>query len=418
MRKPTLAIVSTLDDLCGIAGYARFLKKQLSDEFDVEIFDLDQYFMRGTHPLLVKQADKLIADIANELKRFDAVNIQLEYGIYGRKNKDIVRRLKCLINSASNISITFHTILPQAQFGYIDFFSDLFKFKFMRSYDRLNSYRNRRYLMTGVYSAIRSAQKQKNVSLIVHTQRDQRLMEYVHRFDRVFDHPLSFISPSDAALIRSDSSKSKFPQLEELPENSILVGVFGFLGEYKGFDTAIKSLAYLPETYHLAIFGGLHPNEIHPNQPVHPYVHKLLASFDSSTTGKPESNSAKSENLSKRVHFMGPQSDAGFAEAMALCDCVVFPYLEVGQSSSGPISIAVDMSTPIIASRNHAFMQFARYHPDFGETFEIGNYHELAEKITGVMKQRKDRPFPTFTTLTNAKIYKDAHEKIESKGSS
>ncbi|WP_139793211.1 hypothetical protein [Ensifer aridi] len=403
MKKPTLAIVSTLDDLCGIAGYARYLSKQLSDDFDVKIFDLDQYFMRGTHPSLVRRADEIIAEISEDIRSFDAVNLQLEYGIFGRKNTHIVRRFRKLAEAAPNLSITFHTILPQLRFELLPWVADIFRFRLIRAVDRFISYNKKKHLMEGVYRTIRKLQTQKNVSVIVHTRRDMRLMKHVYAMERVFDHPLAFVAPEDSSEIRNNSSRAKFPQLNRLPDGTKLIGVFGFLGEYKGFDTAIKALFHLPENYHLVIFGGLHPNEIRANQPIHPYVEKLLSSLDN-----PDRKSNPS-NVRARVHFMGPQSDEGFTEAMAICDCVVFPYLEVGQSSSGPLSIAVDMNAPIVAARNHAFLQFSRYHPEYGETFEIGNYLELAEKIFGVTEKRSGAPERQFTTVTNAQVYRKAH---------
>ncbi|HMF29387.1 MAG TPA: hypothetical protein VKE42_11480, partial [Candidatus Cybelea sp.] len=36
-----LALISTCDDLCGIAAYTRSLEKQLSSVFDVTVFNLD-----------------------------------------------------------------------------------------------------------------------------------------------------------------------------------------------------------------------------------------------------------------------------------------------------------------------------------------------------------------------------------------
>ena len=57
-----LALVSTYDDLCGIAAYTRSLEKQLSDIFDVTVFDLDQYLLRNTHARVRKFADRHIQD--------------------------------------------------------------------------------------------------------------------------------------------------------------------------------------------------------------------------------------------------------------------------------------------------------------------------------------------------------------------
>jgi hypothetical protein len=41
--RPRLAFVSIYSELCGIAAYTRSLEKQLSDVFDIRIFDLNQY---------------------------------------------------------------------------------------------------------------------------------------------------------------------------------------------------------------------------------------------------------------------------------------------------------------------------------------------------------------------------------------
>ena len=78
---------------------------------------------------------------------------------------------------------------------------------------------------------------------------------------------------------------------------------------------------------------------------------------------------------------MGALPDKDFFSAMAICDAVVLPYLEVGQNSSGPISVALEMGARVIASRTHAFMNFGKYHPGLIEYFDIGNYAELADRL-------------------------------------
>ncbi len=57
-----LALVSTHNDLCGIAAYTRSLERQLSDFFDVTVFDLDQYLLRSTHGRVKKFGDRHIQD--------------------------------------------------------------------------------------------------------------------------------------------------------------------------------------------------------------------------------------------------------------------------------------------------------------------------------------------------------------------
>jgi hypothetical protein len=138
----------------------------------------------------------------------------------------------------------------------------------------------------------------------------------------------------------------------------------------------------------LLIFGGIHPNEIAAHQPIHPYLMSLLddAHVDArlgKTQGQRSGRAGggSPNDLSARLHFMGAPEDDDFLAGMAICDAVVFPYLEVGQSASGPISQALELNRRIIASRTRTFLEFAAYHPGTVEFFDIGNHLELAARI-------------------------------------
>ena len=59
-RREKLAIVSTGSKLCGVAAYTAALRRQLSEAFDVTVFDLDQYLLRSTHRRVRHLADQHI----------------------------------------------------------------------------------------------------------------------------------------------------------------------------------------------------------------------------------------------------------------------------------------------------------------------------------------------------------------------
>src|SRR5438105_15775712 len=90
---------------------------------------------------------------------------------------------------------------------------------------------------------------------------------------------------------------------------------------------------------------------------------------------------------------------------MTICDAVVFPYLEVGQSSSGPISQALELGCRIIASRTHTFLEFAEYHKDRVEFFDIGNHLELAERLVARPQFKARRGLPEHNIETNKATY-------------
>ena len=66
-RRETLAIVSTSSKLCGIAAYTAALRRQLSEAFDVTVFDLNQYLLRSAHRRVRRFADPHVKEICRAL---------------------------------------------------------------------------------------------------------------------------------------------------------------------------------------------------------------------------------------------------------------------------------------------------------------------------------------------------------------
>ena len=359
-RRPRLALVSVFDELCGIAAYSQFLQRQLSEVFDVTVFDLDQYLLRATHRALRRLADRHIRQICRALAGYDAVNLQLEHGTLGRLAADIHRRFSWIVAAAPQISVTFHTVPRAPELDIAAWLGALARLRLSTALRIKSDYLRQHRLVVGVMRCLRRAQRRKQVAVIVHTRRDLREMKHVHKIRQVHDHPLSFLSREDARAIRAAATRSRFPLLDPLPADARLLGVFGFLGRYKGFDTVVRAMQHLPPHYHLLVFGGVHPREIKQHQTIDPCLAGLLDAayvdttlFDRFRTGPGESAPGLSlaldpdlqqvliahpKDLSGRVHFMGALGHEDFLSGMAICDAVVMPYLEVGQSSSGPIS--------------------------------------------------------------------------------
>jgi glycosyltransferase involved in cell wall biosynthesis len=423
-----LAIISTYDEMCGIAGYTRALEQQLRPHAEVTVFDLDQYLLRGPHRRVQRLADRHIKEIAGRLHEFDSVNIQLEYGTLGRTTKQIMRRFKRLVTAAPAISVTFHTILGQEPLDWAAVGSSLIIGRIPRAFRTMVAFCRGHNLGVRTYRFLHARQRVQPVSAIVHTKRDARLLRDVFRIHNVGHHPLSFIAADEAERIRQAATRDQFPLLRTLPPDAKLIGSFGFLSPYKGFETALRALHYLPADHHLLIFGGVHPQAIKREQEIDPYIQTL---FDEAHIGQTvlDTVNAKStllsfnldaaskdiltrhpEDMHRRVHFLGVHNDEAFMRAMALCDTVVLPYLEVGQSSSGPIAMALEMGCRVLASRTVAFLQFARYHPGQIEFFDIGNYAELADLIVAGTAAPGGERRLDFNTQTNAALYLEANQ--------
>ena len=425
--KQTLAIVSTSSQLCGIAAYTAALQRQLQDAFDITVFDLNQYLLRSSHRHVRKLADRHIKEICHAIRRFDAVNLQLEYGTLGRYGPDIYRRFRWLTTAAPRLSVTFHTLLTPPVFNALGFAKAAATLNF-KAAGRIHSEFRRTHLLShGVARQLRRIQSYKPVSAIVHNRRDWYDACFLYGIKQVFDHPLAYLEAAEVEAIRNGASRQRFPMLDELPADAVLVGVFGFLNEYKGIGTAIQALQHLPQNYHLLVFGGVHPQEIAARQQLHPYISSLFRQAYMDMTLYARLTEAEAQNappllvaadrglrellathprdLSGRIHFMGALAEADFLAGMAICDAVVFPYLEVGQSSSGPISQALELGCRIIASRTHTFLEFGEYHRDAVEFFDIGNHLELAERLMARRQFSPRRGLPEFNVETNKATY-------------
>jgi glycosyltransferase involved in cell wall biosynthesis len=426
-RKERLAIVSTSSKLCGIAAYTAALQRQLHDAFDITVFDLNQYLLRNPHRRVRKLADRHIKEICQAIGDFDVVNLQLEHGTLGRYGSDIHRRFCWLTSAAPRLSVTFHTLLMPPAFDAAAWAKSVATLKLKTAARMQTEFRRNHLLSYGIARQLRRLQRYKPVSAIVHNRRDLFDARYLYGIRNVVDHPLSFLGAAEIEAIRAGASRRDFPILDRLPADAVLVGVFGFLNEYKGIGTAIQALQQLPENHHLLIFGGIHPQEIARGQHRHPYISSLFHQAYIDTTpydrlkecpapgapplvveadrGLRELLDTHPRDLSQRIHFMGALAEGEFVAGMAVCDAVVFPYLQVGQSASGPISQALELGCRIIASRTHTFLEFAEYHKDAIEFFDIGNHVELAGRIAARAQFEPRHRLPEFNVETNKATY-------------
>ncbi|MFK5599181.1 hypothetical protein ACFZ8E_19605 [Methylobacterium sp. HMF5984] len=401
---------------------------QLKDDFTVEVFDLDQFFMRSTDTRVSKIADKSIKDFCEKAETFDFINIQLEHGTLGVKRHDIVRRFTMIAKAAPALSVTFHTILPSESFDRKEFFRRVKSFRFQAALNLRKEYTKAHFMNVKIYGLLRRLSATKPVNVIVHTRRDARQMKYIHRIPNVYDHPLSYIDQDTSNRIRREAHLSEFIDTKIISEGAKIIGVFGFLSEYKGFDTVVRAMHLLPKNYHLLFFGGLHPQTIKKGEKINAYIRQLLneanvdtSIFDRLKVGQISINLTNEmipslldhpNNLVERIHFLGAQTDEDFLRGMAVCDQIVLPYLEVGQSASGPMSMAIEMGARIIAARNLSFMQFAKYHPKSIEMFEIGNHVELAERIKSQSRYPHDKRPMAYNSSSNIKTYIDANTRV------
>jgi glycosyltransferase involved in cell wall biosynthesis len=398
-----LAIVSTFNENCGNASYTNALRKEFSRQLFVKVFALDLFLLQSREKRLVKAGDLHIKEMCEKLAEYDYVNIQFEAGLFGSSIRDIKRRITWLIRSASNVTVCMHRVdtdQVSVRQAFVAAFkqrrpSEFFTARARGSFSRLSKF---------IIDECRRQSRKHNVWIKVHTKRELRAVRDVYGNSRVFDFPLTFLNREERRQVRSAGSEARSSLWEEcgFSPGDKVVGLFGYISNYKGFETAISALALLPDQFKLAIFGSQHPQTVRRNEDLNPYVGSLLelmrdldeARFNEaeklatidwvtrySQTGSACLSADVRKRTSDRVRFIGSLSDDKFLLALRFCDVVVLPYVEVGQSMSGVAILAMEAGAKIICSNNKSFFELKKYHEHSCVGFDVGNYIELSQKI-------------------------------------
>lgn len=422
-----LAIVSSYDESCGNATYAHVLKKAFSEHLEVDVLPLDLFLLQKKSRYFRKAGDAHIREIADRLKAYDYVNIQCEVGLYGSTFWSIVRRLETLINASSNLIFTMHRLdIPVASIGQV-LAQSINQLSFRTCFDGLYHW-GEAYLYRMLIDICRKRSGRINLWIATHTPRERRIVEKIYKFKNVFDFPITFLLPEERRALLDSRDDKRFRERHQIPPDVKVVGAFGFLGHYKGYQTLIAALRLLPKEYMLFIFGGQHPQTVQKDLEIDPSVEEIIDAIDEQTDLEIRRRGQRLKALSKsppsasvtdefmtydqmdRVRFMGNIADPEFLEALRFSDAVVLPYLEVGQSMSGIVALALDCGANIFCSNNNSFAEVRKYYGDVFHTFDIGNHVELAQKIQfakGDFMEARENAFARYNLRNNVKAHLD-----------
>jgi glycosyltransferase involved in cell wall biosynthesis len=399
-RRPRLAIISSWNTNCGNASYTYVLKKGFEKFYDVEVLGLDLFLLQRTDKAFRKLGRQHIRQMAAQLKKFDYVNIQFEAGLFGSVLADIKRNVITLLRAAPNVILTMHRI----DVDETSLFADI-----IQTVVRMSPKPLQRRRAVGSYARlyrdiIKEAKRQsyiKNVWLKVHTKRERRVAEELYRFKKVRDAPLAYLDSESRSRILADVSPELLRERYKLPANAKIIGAFGYVAAYKGFETLLETIKILPPEWFLMIVGSQHPQSIKPWANISPYLSTLINSVEAGKaenfdwmpedirrqvrltgTLDHEAWNARSNNpLYDRVRFVGNVDDDEFTYLLRNVDATVLPYLEVGQSMSGVVALAIESGARLFCANNLSFAENRRYYGDVFSRFDMGNYIEIAQKV-------------------------------------
>lgn len=400
-----LLIVSSYHRHCGIAQYVEHLEVALraQGQVDIEIAPVPVDLLKLGGRIARAMAKAELDQMLDKVRQADVVSLQLEPGLFGANQLSRWSVIRRILASSRKAIITYHTapaVLSPVRPT----------IRGLKQY--LREIRSE-YVFQKLFGIVR--RNQRKFLHIVQTKREvDRLALLGVASDRVFDMPLSFIGRQEKLVLTKELQRPATDTRYDV-ENKILIGFFGFLTPHKGVEIVVKALSILPSQFHLLIVGGTHPDAVRLHEVSQPYISKLAAMLEESSDARRIANSP----LTERVTFCGALDNAGFNEVMASCDAIVLPYAEVGQTSSGPAAIALDLGKPLYCTRTACFTELAGYAQGALSLFEIGNHIELAQMIrrndagSEVKEGARNRYRDLYNVERRASLYLDLSRRLE-----
>ena len=390
-----LAILSSYNTVCGNASYTHVLKEELSTHYETTVISVNHKLLTDAHPSATVPRKAYLQEIAKKLSSYDYVNIQFEPALYGNSLSEACVHIVPLIQACRALLFTFHRI-PQTRLPEPYWKSALRNgTKIWKTLQAINASRQNKAFGT----VIQALKEHKNsghiVSGIVHTRREKDDLSHYYDYQDVIDFPITFLNKKQIAYYTTnrEALRQKVFEKYTFDPNEKYVGIFGFLSENKGHHIAIDAIHLLPTNYKLAIFGAQHPQTIRDYDigtcRKNPELFRRNNNaYISSLVDRVEAQRRKEEERGihfapdqARVRFLGSLSDEDFIEAITAMDYILIPYFETGQGGSGNASLALELETRTVFSRTFAFLDLAHYYPNCFEIADIGNAHEIAQRI-------------------------------------
>jgi len=353
-----LALISSYGEACGNATFSLAIAKTFRDKFDFRVFDLQTAALIANESLHnTPGAEEHIDRICDALKDFDCVNIQLEWGLFGRDPDTIRRRIIKLIKASHRLIISLHSL-------------------------HINEHN--RLMQNAVFQALKERDNSLPYWFIVHLPRDVIKLRSIFGIENVTDYPVIHLSEKEVKDYHARADAAMWKQRHGFNKDDFVIFRSGFMAPHKDHMVSLKALRLLPPNYKLA-YGGSEPPAAIQKFVVSPIIQDITTYLDSiddaALRERAVSGTTSAGTLGDRVRFLGMQSDEDLYLSMCCADMITITHLESGQSASGIASIALQLERPTILSYNKFFIDNEKYYRGGFSFFQIGNHYELRDKI-------------------------------------
>lgn len=334
-----IGVVSSFDVLCGNAAYSQALVSGMRQAgHDVMSIDIPVELQK-TH----NRQD--ITSILQQVRDCDAINIQMELSLYGPTPRSCAKLLKRIIRNAKTLSITMHRVEVKPVNLIKSTYQENKQSGIFSALKQIIIYWMRSYIFRQ-YAAVIRAGYNAGATFIIHTYREEKRIKRICPKAKTIVHPIVW-QPDMETGTKTETAidiKTKFKT------DKPIVGLFGFISPYKNYDFAAKSL--LAHDFNLVVAGGMHPTVANygqrttsANKSLHAFVmlNEILEAYKGQT------------------YVYTAPDDATLIRLIRSVDVVAIPYLEVGQSSSGIASLAIQYGKRIVFADTHLITELVPF---------------------------------------------------------
>lgn len=373
-----IGIVSSFDVLCGNAKYSEILVKNISKDLECIPIDIPSEIQKYHNKNTINNIIKKINDC-------DAINIQMEIGLYGPTPKKSLNLICQIIQSTKKPSITMHRVDPQIK--------NLIRVAY-------NEYKNNGLVAAGraalkeyikkqlyrIYKKIVDYGVSNDACFIVHTNREKKRIMAINSNAKICVHPILW--PDDLPY---DNKKDIVEK--KITKKNPTIGLFGFISHYKNFIQPTRAI--LNARYNLVIAGGIHPEaQEYGKKSLHSNIKLLDKELGMRTSNR------------RRFYIKIAPDDSTLLSLIQLVDIVLIPYFETGQSGSGIASLAIQYGKRVIFSDTCLTKELEAFLNKATNKFDINSDESLICSIEEtIMEEEKNIYFPNHNFQSNIKTY-------------
>lgn len=360
---------------CGVAKYQNQYVAAMEDmpEVQNEFFGVSPY---ETRPMSRDDVQKVADRLVKELKDFDILHIQHEFGLYW--DDQFAKLVDAGKRAGKKVIVTVHlspsVAIKPVKLGGIGPKSIIAHLRKVRHRNRMIAYHI-------------DPMKQAD-ALIVHNDITAKSLKgfgvneaIIHKIP----HPVYVWPKAPVSTEVRDNLKAG--------KNDIVFGIVGFLHRYKGVLGAVRALKYLPPNYKLALLGGVKPDSDD-------------VGFEDRVT-----NLIDELGVHDRVYITGfLESDERLNAVIQECDVCVYPYDRIyyANLSSGSINLAIANDRPVVAYPTDSIKEMAAGADGAVVLCETFAYYEMAREL-------KRLDIPKQVELSKAYAKKMAWPKMAKK---